>query len=187
MFVVAGPSGSGKSRLFPVDRFGVDAFNVDDLAASLHGSHLGISPPLRAQASARCEGFVREHIAARVSFAVETTLRTTIALEQAAAAKTAGFRTVMVFLGTCDTALNIERVRVRGLMGGHAAPLSLLHVIFEASRVNLRRALDVFDHVRVYDNSGRGDVPTAPAARVDHGARAIAPDAPAWVREALTR
>ncbi len=34
MFIVAGPPGAGKSRAFPVSRFGVESFNADDRAAS---------------------------------------------------------------------------------------------------------------------------------------------------------
>ena len=51
MQVVAGPSGSGKSSLFPVSATGVDHFNVDDRCAQLNGgSYLGITPDIRAQA-----------------------------------------------------------------------------------------------------------------------------------------
>lgn len=74
MQVVAGPSGSGKSSLFPVAATGIDHFNVDDHCAQLNrGSYLGISPEIRAQANAQCEAFIARHTAARKSFAVETT------------------------------------------------------------------------------------------------------------------
>ncbi len=92
MQVVAGPSGSGKSSLFPVAAAGVDHFNVDDRCAQLNrGSYLGIRPEIRAQANAECEAFIAQHIASRASFAVETTLRTDITFRQGKAARANGF------------------------------------------------------------------------------------------------
>lgn len=57
--VVAGPSGSGKSLLFPVANLGVDAFNVDDRCAELNaGSYAGISAAIRSRAQRECELFI---------------------------------------------------------------------------------------------------------------------------------
>jgi predicted ABC-type ATPase len=185
MYVVAGPAGSGKSNLVPLASFGVDHFNVDDAAAALHGSFVGIPAALRAQAGRACETFVGEHIALRRSFAVETTLRTTISIEQARAARGAGFVTTLVYVGTSDASINVERVRIRGLMGGHSAPPSQIREIYAASLANLRLAVEVFDDVHVYDNSAFGVVPAAASARVVGGVARIATDAPAWVAQAV--
>ena len=87
MIVVAGPAGSGKSTVFPLALFRIDFFNVDDRCAALNGgSYAGISAEIRARAGAECRAFIEEHITSRTSFAVETTLRTEAALEQATAA-----------------------------------------------------------------------------------------------------
>ena len=95
MIVVAGAPGSGKSTLFPVQSFGIDAFNVDDRCRQLHGSYQGIPPEIRRIASAECESFIRNHIERHISFAVETTLRTSIAIEQARAARANRFTTIL--------------------------------------------------------------------------------------------
>jgi predicted ABC-type ATPase len=181
LYVIAGPAGSGKSSVFRLDQFGVDFFNVDDHAAALHGSYVGIPAEVRARAGAACETFVREHITDRQSFAVETTLRTMVSIDQARDAKAAGFATVLIYVGTSDPEINVERVRLRGLAGGHSAPAEQIRGIYAASLANLRRALEVFDHVRVYDNSVKGAAPSAEAARVDEGVISLAADAPAWV------
>lgn len=77
MLVVAGPSGSGKSSLFPVAAAGVDHFNVDDRCAELNrGSYRGIRPEIRDQANAECEAFIAQRIGTRASFAVETGMAT---------------------------------------------------------------------------------------------------------------
>ena len=185
MFVVAGPAGSGKSSFFPLSHFGVDFFTVDDRAAELHGSYEGISPEARAQAGRDCEAFIRDHIEARRSFAVETTLRTEVSLAQARAAHTAGFATILVYVGTDDPAINVERVRLRGLQGKHSAPATLIRDIYAASLANLRRACAVFDVVRIYDNSGPVAEHPEPVAFVDAGVVRLPPGAPAWIADAL--
>jgi predicted kinase len=59
MLVVAGPSGSGKSRYFAARRFGIAFFNVDDRCAELNGGvYSGISVAIRAQAQQECERFI---------------------------------------------------------------------------------------------------------------------------------
>ena len=72
---------------------------VDLHAAALHaGSSHGIPRALRLQAQKECEAFVLDHIARRESFAVETTLRSHAAIEQARQARSAGFETRMIFI-----------------------------------------------------------------------------------------
>jgi hypothetical protein len=93
MIVVAGPPGSGKTRYFPVTAFGIDAFNIDDRCAQILGSYRAIPRDVRRAVAKECERFVLEHIERRQSFAVETTLRTTAAIEQAELARKGGFAT----------------------------------------------------------------------------------------------
>jgi predicted ABC-type ATPase len=122
MVVVAGPAGSGKSRHFPVDSFGSDGFNVDLRAALSSGSSRGIPRSVRFRAQKECEAFVMDHIARRESFAVETTLRSAVAIEQARQALRAGFEVRMIFVCAGHADECVVRVRLRGLSGGHAAP-----------------------------------------------------------------
>jgi predicted ABC-type ATPase len=111
MQVVAGPSGSGKSSLFPVAAVGVDHFNVDDRCAQLNrGSYLDIKPSIRAQANAECEAFIARHIATRTSFAVEATLRTGITLRQGNAARANGFVLLMEFISAGSAEECVRRV-----------------------------------------------------------------------------
>ena len=100
MIVVAGPPGSGKTRNFPVSAFGVDAFNIDDRCAQILGSYRAIPRDVRRAVAKECERFVLDHIEQARSFAVETTLRTTAAVDQAVLAQRRGFVADMHF--RCD-------------------------------------------------------------------------------------
>lgn len=97
MIVVGGPPGAGESTLLPVRSFGVDAFNIDDRCSELHGGYVGIPKTVRAAAAGECERFIVEHIHCRRSFAVETTMRTAVAIEQARLAREYGFTTLLWF------------------------------------------------------------------------------------------
>ena len=110
MIVVAGPPGSGKTSSFPVTAFGVDAFNIDDRCAQILGSYRAIPRHVRRAVARECERFVQDHIAAGHSFAVETTLRTKAAIEQAQFARARGFATEMIFVATDSIDENIARI-----------------------------------------------------------------------------
>jgi hypothetical protein len=66
-----------------VTAFGVDSFNIDDRCAQILGSYRAIPRDVRRAVAAECERFVFDHIEQRKSLAVETTLRSTAAIEQA--------------------------------------------------------------------------------------------------------
>ncbi len=184
MLVVAGPPGSGKTTYFPVSEFGVDAFNIDDRCAQIQGSYRAISRDVRRAVAKECEHFVRDHIERGLSFAVETTLRTTAAIAQAELARTHGFVTQLRFVATDSIAENVARVLQRAQGGGHGASERDIHAIHEASVENLRKALGVFERIRVYDSTMPWTAPRLVAAArrghlVRHGA------SPAWLDRAL--
>jgi predicted ABC-type ATPase len=154
MVVVAGPSGSGKSTHFPIRDIGIAFFNVDDRCAELNnGSYLAIPRHVRVQAQRECEEFVSASILASSSFAVETTLRSRAALDQAIAAKAAGFRLEMIYVATDDVAENVVRVKRRALRGGHSAPELQLREIYARSLEHLREAVALFDEVLLHDST----------------------------------
>lgn len=185
MIVVAGPPGSGKTSSFPVTAFGVDAFNIDDRCAQILGSYRAIPREVRRAVAKECERFVLEHIARQNSFAVETTLRTAAAIDQARLAGTRGFATEMIFIATDSVEENVARILQRAQGGGHGASEREVRAIHEASLSNLSAAVAVFERVDVYDSTARWSAPrlaaTSHDGRVDRiGARL------SWLERALT-
>lgn len=184
MIVVAGPPGSGKTTYFPVSALGVDSFNIDDRCAQLLGSYRAIPRDVRRAVATECERFVLDHIARGKTFAVETTLRTTAAIDQATQARRANFSTELLFVATDSVDENIARVLQRAQGGGHGASERDVRAIHESSIANIKTAVATFERVRLYDSTARWTVPRLVASAHDgrvvrHG------DSPAWLGRAL--
>jgi predicted ABC-type ATPase len=185
MLVVAGPPGSGKSTAFPGREMGLDWFNADDRAAELNGgSYRRIPPAIRAIVNSEFERFIEDHIVGRRSFACETTLRTAITIEQARKAKAHGFVTAMLFLAVSSVDEAIERVAIRVESGGHAIQTRILRQTYEASLANLPGAIQEFDHVRVYDTSGSGNLRLVLVSRSGR-IQFLAEARPEWIVRAI--
>jgi predicted ABC-type ATPase len=185
MLVVAGPPGSGKTTYFPVTAYGVDSFNIDDRCAQVLGSYRAISRDVRRAVAQECERFVRDHIERAQSFAVETTLRTTASIGQAALAKARDFSTHLRFIATESVAENISRVLQRAQGGGHGASERDIRAIHQASIANLRTALDVFERVRVYDSTAAWTTPRLVATVRDRRVTRRG-DTPVWLEDVLS-
>ena len=134
MIIVAGPPGSGKSTLYPLSSFGCVCFNADDRAAERNGgSYIAIPARVRLDVNREFEAFVLESIERRVSFAIETTLRSEFNFRQARLAKNAGFQIELRYLALRDFETHLERVKARAEAGGHSASEATLRRIYDAS------------------------------------------------------
>ena len=121
------------------------------------------------------------------SFAVETTLRTDVAIRQGEAAREAGFRLEMIFVATDAVDENVSRVARRGLDDGHCAPESQIREIYNLSLSNLPRAIDVFDEVLIFDSTVFDAAPRLVACYESGIAIIRSPPWPAWYLVALAQ
>jgi predicted ABC-type ATPase len=186
MFVVAGPPGDGKSTAFPVSGFGVSSFNADDYAATLNGgSYVGISAQIRLEVNRDYERFVIGCIDRRESFAIETTLRSSVTFEQARIARAAGFMVEMRYLALTDFALHLERVKARTDAGGHSASEATLRGIYNASLRNLPRAVREMARLWVYDKTLLGGPPRLIMEAQEARIVFVSDTPPTWITESL--
>jgi predicted ABC-type ATPase len=193
MVVVAGPPGSGKTTRFPLVQFGADSFNADIRAAELNrGSFRGISKEIRSDVNIEFQKWILDHISARKSFALETTLRSDITFEQAQLAREHGFLNTMYFVTLGNAEECIERIKARAYRGGHSASETVVRDIYERSMRNLLTAIDFrksgIDRLGIYDNSSKfedeADVYRIMVLR--HGRVSyLASDVPSWLDDLL--
>jgi predicted ABC-type ATPase len=190
MYVVAGPSGSGKTSAFPGDRFRCDYFNADAYAAVLNGgSYISIPKSIRKEVGPVCERFIADHIAAGVSFATETTLRSLIVFDQMKQAHDAGFDVEFYYVSVDSISRSIDRVAQRADMGGHSGSEDTVRNIRSNSLANFPRVLDelgnTVDFLDIFDNSREDAKPRLVASFQARQITHLDPHLPLWLTQAL--
>ncbi len=111
---------------------------------------------------------------------VETTLSGRQPLDLMQRARDRGYHVSLIFVGTADPKLNIERVRRRISAGGHAIADDDVRRRFDRSLANLPRATALADAVAVFDNSGEPRQLRVVYDR-DEGREHLVADAPRWL------
>ncbi len=154
--VVAGSNGSGKSTLTSTARDKsqqTPVLDPDAIAKSLQETLAAGNSSL--EAGKRVLTLAEELIAARQTFAVETTLSGSTYLRMATRAKDAGFYRNGFFVGTTSVEINLERVRARVEKGGHDVPEKDQRRRYPRTLANMRRLLAIADLAVILDNSTR--------------------------------
>ena len=141
---------------------------------------------VRARVNREFEAFVSDHISARQSFALETTLRSKITFQQARAAQKEGFRIEMFYVALREFGISMTRVAARAQSGGHSAPREVLLDIYTASLGNLVEAIRTVDAIDVRDNSEPGSRPRKLLEALSGQVTYRAPDPPPWLVKALS-
>ncbi len=154
IYLIGGPNGAGKTtfaRQF-LPAIGIMEFlNADSLAA-------GLSPLDPQAAGIRAARLLltrlKELVAARRSFALESTLSGLTYGKMLAEAKAQGYRIHLCYLRLATVQHSIRRVRERVKKGGHDVPLADLKRRFHPSLRNFfHRYLPLADHAILYDST----------------------------------
>ena len=196
--ILGGPNGAGKSTTFArLTEWGYRSgvfLNPDEIAKELEGPE-----PARAVAAGR-ETLRRSRVwmASRRSFVRESTLSSREIVRSAQAARDAGYRVTLVFVGLNAVAVPKNRVRIRSRSGGHAIPVRDQERRFLRSFDNAPQVAVIADEAYFLDNVSEqprtvavvhhGSVlfrDTASAAWVERATAGLAPARPTWGREAV--
>ncbi|MBN8994574.1 MAG: zeta toxin family protein [Rhizobiales bacterium] len=157
--IVAGPNGSGKSSAYgntDVESIGrsVWIINPDLLAARIRDVERLALTEANLEAVRRIERWLESSIEAHQSIGVETVLSTSKYRRLVEKAKGLGFEVGLIYVILQTPELNVERVRLRVLKGGHAVPEDKIVERYWRSLDQLPWFLQEADKAWLYDNSG---------------------------------
>jgi predicted ABC-type ATPase len=190
LWLIAGPNGVGKTtyaRRYLRTAAGTERFvNLDELARGL--SPLTQTPD--AQTATRAARLVLtlvdEGIAARRSFALETTLAGLTHLRTVRGAKAAGFSVNLLFCILPDVSLALRRIADRVAAGGHAVPEADARRRFPRACANFARYAGACDLWRILDTQRAEPRLVASGPPLSVAEPALLAALPAALREAVT-
>lgn len=185
--VIGGPNGSGKSSVYGGARIADELpsfwiVNPDLLAARLREAERLSPLEANLQAVQRIEAWLEASLRTHSSVGVETVLSTAKYRRLVELAKSLGFEFRFLYVVLNSPELNVERVRLRVLKGGHDVPRDKILERWERSLREMPWFLAAADWAELYDNSGDGPVL---AGRKRGGAVTLEDAAPAVLRGAL--
>jgi predicted ABC-type ATPase len=156
VIIIAGPNGAGKTT-FAGEFLPHEAACPQFLNADLMAN--GLSPFNFSAAAVRAGKLMLSEInrcvAARESFAFETTLSGRSFARRIPLWQADGYRVSLIFLSLRSARLAIGRVKARVAQGGHQVPAGIVRRRFRKGLQNFERLYrPLVDHWELYDNSG---------------------------------
>jgi predicted ABC-type ATPase len=152
LVIVAGPNGSGKTTIMRWLRdTGTDLgtyINADDIAAGMPESpdRDKLAQQWAADERLRC-------VCEQISFTFETVMSHESRIDELKVARAAGFRIMLVFVGTADASINLDRVAQRVEEGGHDVPADRIVARYGRTMSLLPRAVAQAHKSLIFDNS----------------------------------
>ena len=143
--VFAGPNGSGKSTITKMANVIEPYINADDIKRASHCDDM--------EAAIMADKMRNQLIDESKSFTFETVLSTDRNLKLLQKAKEKGYFIRCIYVLTCDSAINVSRVKVRKASGGHDVPKEKILSRYEKALKLIPELLEVCDICHVYDNS----------------------------------
>ena len=160
IYVIAGVNGAGKSSIggAAFRSFGGEYYNPDEAARELSAANPELNQTEANIAAWQHGGkLLRQAIAERLDFAIETTLGGNTIPHLLAEAAAQGIALYLWYAGLSSPELHIQRVRSRVRRGGHDVPADAIRRRYERSRLNLIALLPLLAALRIYDNSAEAD------------------------------
>ncbi|MGN0891203.1 MAG: zeta toxin family protein [Candidatus Spyradenecus sp.] len=179
LLVIAGPNGSGKTsiteQLHDLKHrwmLGCHYINPDQIAKTQFGDWNNDVAVLQAAQLAERQRYAC--LEKGDDFAFETVFSTQDKLDFLRKAKARGYFIRFFFVGTESPMINIERVALRVLKGGHTVAIPKIIERYSRSMINAAEAATFVDRAYFYDNSitlSEGAIPTwTPLFRTVEGA-----------------
>lgn len=178
--IIGGPNGAGKTTLSRSFNSPNPVINPDDIPRDTPLDHLSSARVEVAREGLRqASRFIHE----KRSFTVEMTLTGPNMPQLVAAAKDAGFKVDLHYIGLDSPELARARIGERVKSGGHSIPDQDIEKRFARTVAALPRAIATADTATLYDNSGPSRIAVA---RIEPDKKpSMRPDAPAWVKPAI--
>ena len=145
VLVFAGPNGSGKSTITKqIPLYGVYV-NADDLKKEYALTDI--------DAAEKAEALRNKLVEKKADFTFETVLSTERNLILLRKAKENGYEIQCIYVLTCNADINVARVKVRVLEGGHDVPEDKIRSRHVRALEILPQLVDLCDRMLIYDNS----------------------------------
>lgn len=187
--IVAGPNGSGKTtttELLLKNEWSSDCryINPDNIAKETFGDWNSSGAVLKAAQFATRQRY--ECLERKENFVFETVFSSDEKIEFLRKAKAAGYFIRLFYVCTESPLVNVNRVAVRYVNGGHEVPISKILSRYYLSLANLKVAFDIADRVYLYDNSIDNAQPRL-VIRTSDGkiAKRNSEEIPRWVKSVL--
>lgn len=153
VLIIAGPNGAGKTTFarsfLPKEAHVLRFINADLIAA-------GLSPFAPEQMAVKAGRLmlqeVKEAVAKRESFAIETTLSGSAYLKHIREWQAMGYEVSLFFLQLSSVELAISRVAQRVKQGGHHIPEAVIRRRYQAGLDNFPIYADIVDYWTLLDN-----------------------------------
>ncbi|MCJ7842701.1 zeta toxin family protein [Lederbergia sp. NSJ-179] len=161
LYVFAGNNGSGKSTyrsLMKNEIFSELDIDNDYIERILRSDNV-LNP--KKESGKRTISQVKDCMNRGMNFSFETTLSSKLSLRQIKEARSKGYYIIMYYLFLDGVELNIERVRLRHLKGGHSIPKDDIIRRNSRSVENLIAIKDEIDEIYIINNTGKNGVMVA--------------------------
>ncbi len=145
VIVFAGPNGSGKSTITKLAKTVGIYINADEIKRANHCTDL--------EAAQIAEQMRESALGNKEDFTFETVLSTRRNLDLLIKAKDQGYFVRCFYVLTADVNVNVARVQIRKMQGGHGVPEEKIRSRYDRAQKLIPELISVCDIIHIYDNT----------------------------------